>query len=51
MDWNYLAQVKTKWWVPVNAVMNIRVPQNAWHFLTILGAASLSGRALLQVVS
>jgi hypothetical protein len=29
MDWISLATDKNKWWAPLNAVMNLRVPQNA----------------------
>jgi hypothetical protein len=34
MDWIDLAQEKDRWRPLVNAVMNIRVPQNAGNFLT-----------------
>ena len=29
MDWMELAQDRDRWWVLVNAVMNLQVPQNA----------------------
>ena len=29
MDWIKLAQDRDRWWVLVNAVMNLQVPQNA----------------------
>jgi hypothetical protein len=34
MDWMYLAQGRDRWLALVNAVMNIRIAQNAENFLT-----------------
>jgi hypothetical protein len=34
MDWIDMAQGRERWRAVVNAVMNLRVPQNAGNFLT-----------------
>jgi hypothetical protein len=34
MDWIDLGQDRGRWRIVVKAVMNLRVPQYAWNFLT-----------------
>ena len=48
MDWIYLIQNKNKLRDVVDAVMNLRVPQNARNFLIRRGSVSFSRRTLLQ---
>ena len=51
MDWIDLAQDRDKWPAVVNKMMNLRVPLNAWNFLSSLGRVSFSGMTLLHEVS
>jgi hypothetical protein len=34
MDWIDVVQDRDQWMALVNTVMNLRVPQNAWKFLS-----------------
>jgi hypothetical protein len=45
-DWTDVPQDKNMWWALVNAVMNLRVPQNEGNFLTSLEPADISGMTL-----
>jgi hypothetical protein len=46
MDWIDLEQDGARWWALPNAVMDFRVPQNEWNFLTIRAPISFSARTL-----
>jgi hypothetical protein len=50
-DWIELAQDEERWLTLVNAVMNLRVPQNEGNFLTGRKTVSFSIKALLHGVN
>jgi hypothetical protein len=51
MDWVELAKYWGRWRALVNAVMNLRIPQNVGKFLTSCKPVSFSRRTLLLEVS
>jgi hypothetical protein len=50
MDWIEMVQDSGRWRTLVNAVMNLRVTQNAGNFLTSCKPVSFSRRAVLYAV-
>ena len=51
MNWIELARYRDRWRALVNAVKNLRVPQNAGNFLTTCKSVNFSRRTLLHGVS
>jgi hypothetical protein len=47
VDWTHPAQDKGQWQALVYTIINLRVPQNAWNFLTSWVTASFWIRVLL----
>jgi hypothetical protein len=50
VGWIYLAQLRDKWWAPVNTVMNIRVTLIAGNFVTSRGSINFSNTPLHEFV-
>jgi hypothetical protein len=43
-----MAQDRDQWWALVNIVMNLRIPQNAWKFLSSCTLGGFSRRVQLH---
>jgi len=51
MDWIHVTQDRDRWRSLVNAVMNLRLPQNAGNFLTSRNPVRCSRGSLLRGLS
>jgi hypothetical protein len=51
IEWIDMAQDRDRWRVVENAVMNLRVPQNAGNFLSRLETVRFSRSTLIREVS
>jgi hypothetical protein len=51
IDWIGLTQDRDQWWAHVNTVMNLRVSQNIWKFLSSCTTGYFSRRSEVHEVS